>query len=42
MARLRYRGSIPVFTPEPEPDNPWPGIIFLGVVILLIAAACGG
>ena len=41
MARkYRKKGQIDVY--EPEPDNPWPFIIGLLVVVLILANACGG
>lgn len=27
---------------EEEPENPWPGIFALMVLILILGAACGG
>ena len=46
MGRRReydHVGRIDVFREKPpKNESPWPGIIAVGVVILIIMASCGG
>jgi len=43
MANREYehKGTVHVFGPKPpKNENPWPGLIIGGIVILLIVASC--
>ena len=42
MANSRIRGWVPVFGPDPEPDNSWVGWVFFIGFILLMLSSCGG
>lgn len=44
MGKRKVVGTRVTWTPivKEEPDNPWPGIFGLLVLILIMAVACGG
>lgn len=42
MARYRHTGTVHTFEREPDPENPWPGIIFVLVIVFFAVASCSG